>query len=52
MDGVDRCYAAAKGRPVDSLLANAGHGLGKGFLDQDFDEVRHVIDTNVTGTIT
>jgi len=28
-----------------------GHGLGKGFLDQDFDEVRHVIDTNITGTI-
>jgi short-subunit dehydrogenase len=38
-------------RPVDALLANAGHGLGKGFLDQDFDEVRHVVDTNITGTI-
>lgn len=50
-DGVDRLYAAAKGRQVDALLANAGHGLGKGFLDQDFTEVRHVIDTNVTGTI-
>jgi uncharacterized protein len=33
------------------LLANAGHGLGRGFLDQDFEDVRHVIDTNVTGTI-
>ena len=33
------------------LLANAGHGLGRGFLDQDFEEVRHVIDTNITGTI-
>jgi short-subunit dehydrogenase len=42
---------AANGRPVDALLANAGHGLGKAFLDQDFDEVRDVIDTNVTGTI-
>ena len=41
----------SSGRPVDALLANAGHGLGHGFLDQDFDEVRHVIDTNVTGTI-
>ena len=50
-DGVDRLVAAARGRPVDALLANAGHGLGKAFLDQDFDEVRHVIDTNVTGTI-
>jgi short-subunit dehydrogenase len=49
--GVDRLYAAIAGRPVDALLANAGHGLGKGFLDQDFAAVRHVIDTNVTGTI-
>ena len=39
------------GRPVDVLLANAGRGLGKGFLDQDFTAVRHVIDTNVTGTL-
>jgi uncharacterized protein len=39
------------GRPVDALLANAGHGLGKAFLDQNFDDVRHVIDTNITGTI-
>jgi NADP-dependent 3-hydroxy acid dehydrogenase YdfG len=39
------------GRPVDALLANAGHGLGHGFLDQDFEDARHVIDTDVTGTI-
>jgi short-subunit dehydrogenase len=39
------------GRPVDALLANAGHGLGRAFLDQDFDSVRHVVDTNITGTI-
>lgn len=49
--GVDRLVAAVGGRPVDQLLANAGHGLGHAFLDQDFDEVRHVIDTNVTGTL-
>src|SRR4051812_40717483 len=49
--GVDRLYAAIKGRPVDALLANAGHGLGKAFLDQDFNAVRHVIDTNITGTV-
>lgn len=49
--GVDELWKAAAGRPVDALLANAGHGLGRGFLDQDFDDVRHVIDTNVTGTI-
>jgi short-subunit dehydrogenase len=51
LDGVDRLYAASKGRRVDALLANAGRGLGKGFLDQDFEDVRHVVDTNVTGTL-
>ncbi|MBA2304712.1 MAG: SDR family NAD(P)-dependent oxidoreductase [Acidobacteria bacterium] len=51
LPGVDRLYAATHGRAVDALLANAGHGLGKGFLDQNFDEARHVIDTNITGTI-
>jgi short-subunit dehydrogenase len=51
LDGVDKLYAATKGRPVEALLANAGHGLGHAFLDQDFEEVRHVIDTNITGTL-
>src|SRR5690606_20784697 len=51
MAGVDRLYSAAGGRPVDALLANAGRGLGRGFLDQDFADVRRVVDTNVTGTI-
>src|SRR5262245_13091943 len=50
-EGVDRLWAATSGRPVDALLANAGHGLGRAFLDQDFTEVRHVIDTNITGTV-
>jgi short-subunit dehydrogenase len=50
-EGVDRLWKAAAGRAVDALLANAGHGLGHAFLDQEFSEVRHVIDTNVTGTI-
>jgi short-subunit dehydrogenase len=52
-EGVDRLYDAARAlnRPIDALLANAGRGLGKGFFDQDFDDVRHVIDTNITGTI-
>src|ERR1700730_11258905 len=49
--GVDQLWAAAAGRPIDALIANAGHGLGHGFLDQDFEEARHVIDTNITGTI-
>ncbi len=51
IEGVDELYAAASGRPVEALLANAGHGLGQAFLDQDFQEARHVVDTNVTGTI-
>jgi short-subunit dehydrogenase len=50
-DGVDRIVAAANGRDVDALLANAGHGLGHAFLDQDFADIRHVIETNVTGTV-
>ncbi|MCA1453019.1 SDR family NAD(P)-dependent oxidoreductase [Bradyrhizobium sp. BRP22] len=50
-EGVDRLYAATKARPVDALLANAGVGLGHAFLDQDFDRVRRVIDTNITGTV-
>jgi short-subunit dehydrogenase len=50
-DGVDKLYAAAKGRQVDVLLANAGRGLGHGFLDQDFAKARRVIDTNITGTL-
>ena len=50
-EGVDKFYEAARGRPVEYLLANAGHGLGGAFLDQNFDDVRHVIDTNITGTI-
>jgi len=50
-EGVDTLYAAAKGRPVAALLANAGRGLGRAFLQQDFEEIRDVIDTNVTGTL-
>jgi uncharacterized protein len=49
--GVDKLVHAAKGRPIDALLANAGRGLGHAFLDQDFHEARRVIDTNVTGTV-
>jgi short-subunit dehydrogenase len=51
LDGVDRLYAAIKGKPVEALLANAGHGLGHAFLDQDFSTVQHIIDTNITGTL-
>jgi uncharacterized protein len=50
-EGVDRLLDAAQGRQIDLLCANAGHGLGRGFLEQDVAEWRHVIDTNVTGTV-
>jgi uncharacterized protein len=51
MEGVDRLCAAIGDRPVDALLANAGRGLGHGFLDQEFADIRRVLDTNVTGTL-
>lgn len=50
-EGVDRLLAAIGGRTVDLLCANAGRGLGDCFVDQDFGQARHVIDTNVTGTL-
>src|SRR5881397_3486187 len=37
--GVDDLVFAINGRPVNALL------------NQDFEEARHVIDTNVTGTL-
>lgn len=51
LQGVDRLLAATDGRQVDLLCANAGRGLGHGFLDQDVVEWRRVIDTNITGTL-
>jgi short-subunit dehydrogenase len=49
--GVDKLMLAVGGRPVDLLIANAGHGLGHGFLDKPFAEAKHVVDTNITGTL-
>jgi uncharacterized protein len=49
--GLDQLLAQIGGRPVDVLVANAGHGLGHGFLDQDPKEWMHVLNTNVTGTL-
>jgi uncharacterized protein len=52
-DGVAKLTSAIEsaGRPVDALLANAGRGLGKGFLDQDLNEALNVIHTNIDGTV-
>ncbi|PZU95156.1 MAG: oxidoreductase [Chelatococcus sp.] len=52
-EGVDELFAevAKSGRQVDLLFANAGRGLGHGFLDQDDAEWLRVIDTNIVGTL-
>ncbi|WP_456280541.1 SDR family NAD(P)-dependent oxidoreductase [Cupriavidus sp. JZ107] len=49
--GVEALYGATRGRPVDVLCANAGRGLGRAFLDQDFRDIQRVVETNVTGTL-
>lgn len=51
LQGVDALLAATNGRRVDLICANAGRGLGHGFLEQDVSDWRRVIDTNITGTI-
>jgi len=50
-EGVDLLLAKLAGRPVDLLIANAGTGVGGEFLEQQPARWRHVIDTNITGTI-
>lgn len=49
-EGVEQVLAATGARPVSALFANAGQGLGHAFLDQNWEEARKVIDTNVIGT--
>ena len=50
-NGLDQLLQRVGDRPVDVLVANAGHGLGHGFLDQSPAEWQHVINTNITGTL-
>jgi uncharacterized protein len=50
-EGVDKLWQAVKGRRVDALLANAGRGLGRAFIDQDPNDWMHVVNTNITGTL-
>jgi len=49
--GTAALWALVGDRPIDVLAANAGHGLGRGFLDQGMSDILHVVDTNVTGTL-
>jgi short-subunit dehydrogenase len=51
LEGVDRLIERIGARPVVALVANAGRGLGGAFLDQNFDDVTRVLNTNITGTI-
>jgi uncharacterized protein len=51
VEGVDKLCQTLGSRKVDALLANAGRGLGRSFMDQDWDDIRRVIDTNITGTV-
>ncbi len=52
-EGVDRFFADVQrlSRPVEILCANAGHGLGEAFFDEDLDEAMAVLETNVLGTM-
>jgi short-subunit dehydrogenase len=49
--GVEKLVNAVGGRHVDALLANAGRGLGRAFLDQSPQDWMHVVNTNITGTL-
>lgn len=48
--GISQLMEAIGDRQVAALFANAGHGGGGAFLDQDWEEARHIIETNITGT--
>jgi short-subunit dehydrogenase len=49
-EGVDQLLQKVGSRPIQVLCANAGRGLGRAFVEQDWADIRRVIDTNVTGT--
>jgi short-subunit dehydrogenase len=50
-EGVQHLISAIGEREVDALMANAGHGLGGAFLQQDMKDILHVINTNISGTV-
>lgn len=51
--GVDDLYASVMRTEgnIDLLFANAGKGLGRAFAHEAIDDILHVIDTNVRGTV-
>ena len=50
-DGVDRLFAAGEGTSDRCPFSECRSSLGHGFLDQDFEKARRVIDTNITGMV-
>lgn len=50
-EGANQLIARIGDRAIDLLFLNAGRGLGRGFIDQDWPKARRVIDTNITGTV-
>jgi uncharacterized protein len=50
-EGVDTLCKELDGHEVDALFANAGHGLAGPFLELEIEQIQHVINTNITGTI-
>lgn len=51
---IDRLFVAAGkhfGRPADTVIANAGRGLGGTVSTVDMDQFRDVLNINVTGTL-
>jgi short-subunit dehydrogenase len=50
-EGVQKLLDLIGDAQIDVLCANAGHGLGHAFLDEEWQQARHVVDTNIVGTI-
>lgn len=51
-DGIETLWAAMESREIDLLCANAGRALGRAFADQDWSDIRRVIDLNIVQTTT
>jgi len=50
-EGIDSLIDKIGDRQVAALIANAGHGQGDAFLTQKWEDISHVIDTNIKGTV-
>ncbi|MGZ3217280.1 SDR family NAD(P)-dependent oxidoreductase [Paracoccus sp. T5] len=48
--GMDELLARLGARVPDLFFANAGRGLGQAMVDQQADDIRHLIGTNIMGT--